>query len=128
MRAVDADLHMAQLMPLPLTVSCCRKCTLVLPFWYQLTWVVPNKGPWVMMKVQNSTIFHTPLVFLGRIQNVRILRSGSASGCKFPRYLPILSCAVSQFLLHRVITIHQRYRRTDRRDARSISVTCDDCM
>jgi len=30
-----ADLHMAQLMPLPLTVS----------FWYQLTWVVPEKGP-----------------------------------------------------------------------------------
>ena len=37
-----ADLHMAQLMPLPLTVSCFR---LVLPFWYRLTWVVPEKGP-----------------------------------------------------------------------------------
>jgi len=37
-----ADLHMAQLMPLPLTVSCFR---LVLPFWYQLTWVVPDEGP-----------------------------------------------------------------------------------
>ena len=37
----DADLHMAQLMPLPLIVS----CRLVLPFWYQLTWVVPDKGP-----------------------------------------------------------------------------------
>jgi len=36
-----ADLHMAQLMPLPLTVSCFR---LVLPFWYRLTWVVPDKG------------------------------------------------------------------------------------
>ena len=33
---------MAQLMPLPLTVSCSR---LVLPFWYWLTWVVPDKGP-----------------------------------------------------------------------------------
>jgi len=33
---------MAQLMPLPLTVSCFR---LVLPFWYRLTWVVPDKGP-----------------------------------------------------------------------------------
>jgi len=30
-----ADLHMAQLVPLPLTV---------LPFWYRLTWVVPEKG------------------------------------------------------------------------------------
>jgi len=34
-----ADLHMAQLMPLPLTVS-----RLVLPFWYRLTRVVPEKG------------------------------------------------------------------------------------
>ena len=33
-----ADLHTAQLMPLPLTVR------LVLPFWYWLTWVVPEKG------------------------------------------------------------------------------------
>jgi len=40
----DADLHMAQLMPLPLTVSCCSKFRLVLPFWYRLTWVVPDKG------------------------------------------------------------------------------------
>jgi len=39
-----ADLHMAQLMPLPLTVSCCSKFRLVLPFWYRLTWVVPDKG------------------------------------------------------------------------------------
>jgi len=33
-------LHMAQLMPLPLTVS-----RLVIPFWYRLTWVVTDKGP-----------------------------------------------------------------------------------
>jgi len=36
----DADLHMAQLMPLPLTVSCSVKSRLVLPFWYWLTRVV----------------------------------------------------------------------------------------
>jgi len=37
------DLHMAQLIPLPLTVSCSRKSrfVLVLPFWYWLTRVVP---------------------------------------------------------------------------------------
>ena len=40
----DAGLHMAQLMPLPLSVSCSVKSRLVLPFWYQLTWVVPEKG------------------------------------------------------------------------------------
>ena len=39
-----ADLHMFQLMPLPLTVSSV-KSRLVLPFWYQLTQVVPEKGP-----------------------------------------------------------------------------------
>ena len=34
---------MAQLMPLPLTISCSCKPRLVLPFWYQLTQVVPDK-------------------------------------------------------------------------------------
>jgi len=31
-----ADLHMAQLMPLPLTISCSSKSRLVLPSWYYL--------------------------------------------------------------------------------------------
>ena len=40
-----ADLYMAQLMPLPLTVSLASvKSRLVLPFWYLLTRVVPDKG------------------------------------------------------------------------------------
>jgi len=39
-----AYLHMVQLMPLPLTVSCSSKFRLVLPFWYQFTRVVPDKG------------------------------------------------------------------------------------
>jgi len=37
-----ADLHMAQLMALSLASV---KFRLVLPFWYRLTWVVPDKGP-----------------------------------------------------------------------------------
>jgi len=37
-----ADLYMAPLMPLPLTVSCFSKSILVLPFWYRLTRVVPD--------------------------------------------------------------------------------------
>jgi len=44
---LGADLHMAQLMPLPLTVSCSIasvKSRLALPVWYRLTWVVPEKG------------------------------------------------------------------------------------
>jgi len=40
-----ADLHMAQLMPLPLTVFASVKSRLALPFWYWLTWVVLEKGP-----------------------------------------------------------------------------------
>ena len=40
----SADLHTAQLMPLPLTVSCSSKSRLVLPFWYWLTRVVPSAG------------------------------------------------------------------------------------
>ena len=41
-----ADLHMAQLMPLPLTVSCFSKIQIVFTFLvYRLTRVVPEKGP-----------------------------------------------------------------------------------
>ena len=39
-----ADLHTAQLMPLPLTVSCFSKIQIGLHFWYQLTQVVLDKG------------------------------------------------------------------------------------
>jgi len=39
----SADLHMAQLMPLPLNISCSSKSRLVLPFWCRLTQVVPDK-------------------------------------------------------------------------------------
>ena len=40
-----ADLHMAQLMPVSLAVSCFGKIQIGFTFWYQLTWVVPEKGP-----------------------------------------------------------------------------------
>jgi len=39
-----ADLHTAQLMPLPVTVSCFSKIQIGLPSWYRLTWLVPDKG------------------------------------------------------------------------------------
>jgi len=35
-----ADLHMAQLTPLPLTVTCFSKIHMGLPFWYWLTRVI----------------------------------------------------------------------------------------
>jgi len=40
-----ADLHMAQLMPLSLPLSCFNKIQIGLPFWYWLTWIVLDKGP-----------------------------------------------------------------------------------
>jgi len=50
----SADLHMAQVMPLPVTISCFSKIQMGLPFWYRLTRVVPDKGPlngcvWVLV-------------------------------------------------------------------------------
>ena len=38
-----ADLHMAQLIPLPLIIACSSKSRLVLPSWCWLTWVFPDK-------------------------------------------------------------------------------------
>jgi len=40
-----ADLHMAQLMPLSLTISCFSKIQIGFTFWYRPTRVVPEKGP-----------------------------------------------------------------------------------
>ena len=40
-----ADLHIAQLMPLPLAVSCFSKIQIGFTFPYRLTRVVPEKGP-----------------------------------------------------------------------------------
>jgi len=51
-----ADLHIAQLMPLPLTVSCFSKIQIGLPFWYRLTWVVSDKRAikWVCVYSQSA--------------------------------------------------------------------------
>jgi len=38
-----ANMHIAQLIPLPLTISCSSKSRLVLPYWYRLTQVVLDK-------------------------------------------------------------------------------------
>jgi len=59
-----ADLHMPQLIPLPLTVSCFSKIQIGLPFWYQLTWIVPVKGPlngcvWCTGKIYLSDTIYT---------------------------------------------------------------------
>ena len=46
-------MHIAQHMPLPLTVSCSSKSRLVLPFWYLLTWVVLDK----IQRSSKTTVF-----------------------------------------------------------------------
>ena len=66
----DEDLHMAQLMPLLLTVSCfSKKSRLVLPFWYRLTRVVLEKGPLnVCSKNHNSHSSNTHKTTLYQVQ------------------------------------------------------------
>jgi len=49
-----ADLHTAQLMPLPVTVSCFSKIQIGLPSWYWPTWLVPDKG---LLNVQVVDMF-----------------------------------------------------------------------
>jgi len=51
-------LHIAQRMPLPLTISCFSKSRLVLPLWYLLTRVVPDR-------FQQSSKTVVCLAFLG---------------------------------------------------------------
>ena len=51
-----ADLHMAQLIPLPLTVSCSSKVEIGFTFRYRLTWVVPEKGRVCVCSAVCSTV------------------------------------------------------------------------
>jgi len=77
----SADLHMAQMMPLPLTVSCFTKIQIGFTFLvpdhpgspghraikrvcvYRITWVVPEKGPLnvCVCNLSESTHTHTRL-------------------------------------------------------------------
>ena len=65
-----ADLHMAQLMPLHSLSLAPVKSRLVLPFWYRLTWIVPDKGP------LNGCVCYLIMRWLGS-QVVSVLDSGT---------------------------------------------------
>ena len=71
-----ADLHMAQRMPLPLTVSCFSKIQIGLPFWYRLTRVVLDKGsasrghlivPRTRLEFGKYAASHSPVQQLGTV-------------------------------------------------------------
>ena len=67
----DADLHMAQLMSLPLTV----KSRLVVPFSYRLTRVVPDKGP-LNRCVQRDISRLLRVTYILSLRVVQFLRDG----------------------------------------------------
>ena len=56
---------MAQLMPLPLTVSCFSEIQIGFTFWYQLTWVVLDKGPLNGCVCVQFYVEHISVVYLG---------------------------------------------------------------
>jgi len=69
---LGADLHMAQLMPLLLTLSCFIKSRLVLLFCYRLTRVVPEKGP-LNVRVCGSLLLSTGVEELTQTEHGSIL-------------------------------------------------------
>ena len=73
-----ADLHMAQLMPLPLTVSCFSKIQIGFSFLVLAHPVVPDKGP---LNVCVYVCIHLNIqkIFRIFIRSCKVLRAGSAS-------------------------------------------------
>ena len=69
-----ADLHVAQLMPLPLTVSCFGKIQLVLSFWYRPTRVVLDKeqlNRYVCMCVTLQNLYAC-ILYLRKVIHLRL--------------------------------------------------------
>ena len=99
-----ADLHMAQLMPLPLASV---KSRLVLPFWYRLTWVVPDKGPLNVC----LNCFKTMLKFVHNCGTVKVVFCSRMSLIRLPsRWWPCISRVVmcpwsSVWFLHHICSL-----------------------
>ena len=68
-----ADLHTAQLRPLPLTVSCFSKIQMILPFWYRLTWVVRKRAVKRVCVCVMRLIFVIPVTDARRIKRCLII-------------------------------------------------------
>ena len=114
-----ADLHMAQLMPLPLTVFCSSKIQIGFTFWYRLTRVVPDKRPLYMV----VCVFNDIQACWAPSWNAprqELCKTVWQLKCTHMTYLPkqpvlihfIVLCSVS-FMLHRcdrfLIKVHPRF-------------------
>ena len=74
---------MAQLVPLLLIISYSSKSRLVLPFWYQLTQIVPDKGPLngCCYLVIVTEILHTNASELMTVPNCAFLKYRNSNHC-----------------------------------------------
>jgi len=86
-----ADLHMAQLMPLPLTVSCFSKIQIGFTFVVPLTWVVPEKGPLNGCMCVCMCVCVRVCV---RVYRLRKRKANMASNIHSHQHLGALSCFV----------------------------------
>ena len=94
-----ADLHMAQLMPLPLTVSCFSKIQIGFTFLYWLTWVVPDKGP----LNECVCVLHSFIAFLCVVLKICSKYSNSI-------YWSVITCSVIVYIGWINSIIFSRYR------------------
>jgi len=81
--------------PLPFTVSCFSKIQIVLPFWYRLTWLVPEKGP------LNGTV--TDIHTLGCYTQHITSHTDTGAAATVYRIWPLLQCTES--IIH---TLHHQ--------------------
>ena len=87
-----ADLHMAQLMPLLLTVSCFSKIQIGLPFWYRLTLVVPEKGPLNVCVCVHACVYAVKIIRI----SVDVCRKYSMlSQCRFGEHSAFLALCIT---------------------------------
>ena len=100
---------MTQLMPLPLTVSCFNKSRLVLPFWYWLTWVVPDKGPLNNQSIKvicnARSVVHKFESEARAVASGRVLLNRCMSACMLEYSLCILMAELMHVAAYNVILL-----------------------
>ena len=82
-----ADLHMAQLMPLSLASV---KSRLVFPFWYRLTWVVPDKGPLNGCVCERTQVRMSPWTVVFTVTATAICSLGHGLCCLVHTYCSVV--------------------------------------